>query len=60
MTITEISKMPTCIDNVHESALKAYQILEKVKVFLRAEVRSDLILELIEEMELTIEGESNE
>ena len=36
-------------DRVHESMLKSYQVLEKVKDYLKRGVPADVILELIEE-----------
>lgn len=57
-TIAEISRMPTCTglvptDNpkVHESVLRAYQILLRVKSWLQRGVPAEVILELIDEME---------
>ena len=59
MRITEIQKMPTCINvipqgatSVHESCLRAFNILNKVKDLLNKKVPSDVVLELINEMEL--------
>ena len=58
MTITSIRSFPTTITaipvgcrGVHESTLKAYQILGKVKELLHKKVPSEVVLELIEEME---------
>jgi len=58
MNIKSISEMPTCVETipagckgVHESTLRAYQILKKVKNFLERGVPQDVILELVEEME---------
>ena len=60
MEIKSISEMPTCVDSipvgskgVHESTLRAYQILERTKDFLKRGVPQDIVLELIEEMEST-------
>lgn len=56
--IIEISKFPTCTDQVdgypspmHESCLRAYQILEETKRLLREGVPSKILLEIIDEME---------
>ena len=58
MDIKTISELPTCVNNIHESVLRAYQILERTKEFLRKGVPSDIILELIEEMEIDTEMRS--
>lgn len=57
-TITEIQQMPTTTGEppmvryaVHESVLRAYNILEKVKDYLRRGVPADVLLELIADME---------
>ena len=57
-TIAEISAMPTCTDlvptnnpKIHESCLRAYQILRRVKSWLQRGVPAEVILELIDEME---------
>ena len=59
MKITEIQQMPTCINvipqgatGVHESCVRSYQILEKVKYLLNKKVPSEIVIELINEMEL--------
>jgi hypothetical protein len=56
--LQDIQKIPTCVDaipagakGVHESVLRAYQILERVKDYLRRGVPGDVTLELIKEME---------
>lgn len=56
MKINYIMNMPTevCPNQQykhHESTLRAYQILEKVKYYLSNNVPSNIIMELIEEME---------
>lgn len=58
MTICEISKLPTSVRDipsgcagVHESILRAFQILDKVKYLLASGVPSPIVLELIAEME---------
>ena len=60
----EIRKMETCIDvipsgckGVHESVLRAYQILRKTKELCKKGVPTDVILELIELMESKNEWE---
>ncbi len=54
-TINEISFLPTTIreasGNTHESIMRAWNILEKVKDYLRRGVPQDVILELISDME---------
>lgn len=39
------------ISDVHESVFRAYQILERVKLLLKAKTPAIIILELIDEME---------
>jgi len=56
MNILEIRKLPTLYNDVktgqsHESLLRAYQILERVKEWLGRESDPKLILELIHLME---------
>lgn len=60
MSIIEINKVPTVVskDNLgenstgaHESILRSYNIVMKVKDLLRRKVPADVVLELIEEME---------
>lgn len=58
MNIIEIAKMPTDVrqihegsSGVHESVLRAYQILEKVKELLDAGTPTEVVMELIETME---------
>ena len=58
MNIKEISELPSTVQRipthgfgVHESTLRAYQILRKTKDYLKRGVPADVILELIEEME---------
>ncbi len=56
MNIIEISKMPTVITEiqgkgVHESTLKAYQILQKVKEMVKRGDSKETILEIIETCE---------
>jgi hypothetical protein len=63
--IDDVRKMPTSIERdamrgylateqcsgVHESVLRAYQILSQVKIMLEAETPPDLVLDLILLME---------
>ena len=56
MKISEIAHLPTTVQAheeypTHESILRSYQILERVKAWLSWDVPSDVILELIGEME---------
>lgn len=58
MKIREIREMPTVISEipsgttgVHESCLRAAQILYKAKQLLAAGVSGEVVLELIEEMD---------
>ena len=60
MKISEIAKYPTCIDRdgfspgstgAHESVLRSYHIVRKVKDLLQRGTPTDVVLELIEEME---------
>lgn len=46
-----IKRVPKGCTGVHESILRSYQILEKVKDYLKRGVPADVILELIEEAE---------
>lgn len=58
MTIRQIMEMPTVVtevpcgcSGVHESVLRAYNILERVKEWLSSRVPADVILDLIDELE---------
>lgn len=58
MTIIEINKMPTTIQEiprdakgVHESVMRSYHILGKVKELLSLGVPTPVVLDLIAEME---------
>lgn len=51
MKWTEIKHLPTTYKGGHESILKAYQTLQKVKDYLKRKCPADIILELIEEVE---------
>ena len=58
MKISEIRKLPTCTDEIdeytckiHESCLRAFQIVEKVRYYLVQGVPAKVILELMDEME---------
>lgn len=58
MKWSEIARMPTSVvqippdaTGVHESCLRGYQILAKVKDYLKRRVPTDVILELIGEFE---------
>ena len=64
MRVIEIAKMPTSITKplmkelasgsctgIHESMLRSWHILERVKDYLRKDTPADVILELIEVME---------
>ena len=56
MTISEIKKFPTTWtvnSPIHESVLRSYQTLEKVKEWLDKGVCPDIILELIHHIEET-------
>ena len=65
MKIREIQEMPTCVlmpngyNATHESTLKAYQILQKVKYYLEEKVPVQIVLELIKEMEESKNEHSN-
>ena len=48
---TCIDKIPNGCKSVHESCLRASQILEKVKYWLKKGVPQDIILELIHDIE---------
>lgn len=54
-TISEIQKIPTAYgdapERVHESVMRAYHIVEKVKDYLKRGVPNDVLLELISDME---------
>ena len=54
-TFYEIRDLPVIVetesgDHIHESTLKAWNILERVKDWIKRGVPGDVILELIEEM----------
>ncbi len=55
MKLRQIAAMPTLTrevpENSHESVLRAFWILEKVKDWLRRGVPADVILELVAELE---------
>lgn len=59
MRIAEINRMATVVElsdyascgGVHESVLRAYNIVNKVRDLLKRGVPADVILELIDEME---------
>ena len=55
MKISEIQQMPRVLVGHHESLFRSYQILERVKSFLKWKVPGKVILELIEEMEFPTE-----
>lgn len=48
---TLVTEVPSDCIGVHESLLRAYMILEKVKYYLRCDVPTKIVLELIDEME---------
>lgn len=48
---TRVDEIPSSCTGVHESTLRAFQILEKVKHLLENKVSNNIILELIAEME---------
>jgi len=54
MTIKEIREMPTSIvgaNKIHESVLRSYQVLKKVKYLLDEGTSANVVRELIREME---------
>ena len=51
MELKEIIKMPTVIDNTHESVYKSYQILNKVKEMLLRGDSQKTIIETINYLE---------
>ena len=51
MTYNRIQRMPTTLDNVHESVFRSYQILEKVKEMLSRNDSVETITETIEHLE---------
>lgn len=48
---TSVTEIPVGSKGVHESCLRAYQIVEKVKTYLDLKYPHDVILELINIME---------
>jgi hypothetical protein len=54
MKLLEIAKFPTCIGDSHESLLRSYQLLQKVKEYLEAGVPHKVILDLIHEVETSV------
>jgi len=57
MKFSEICKMPSVRNNVHESVYRSYQILERVKEYLAKGYSAEMILEMIETMETVYEPE---
>lgn len=62
MLISDIRKRPTTVTDipdrcvgVHESCLRAYQILQKVKYLFAEGVPLKIVLELVKEMETPLE-----
>lgn len=53
MNLFEIAKMPTVINQTHESVLRSYHILQKVKDYLQTEVPYKVILDIVDELEST-------
>jgi len=51
MKLLDICKLPTCIENSHESVLRSFQLLQKVKEYLQEGVPNKVILDLIHEVE---------
>lgn len=51
MKLFEIAKVPTVVDQSHESVLRSYHILQKVKIYLQEGVPPKVILEIIAELE---------
>lgn len=51
MDLFEIVNFPTVVENNHESVLRSYHILQKVKDYLQDGVPHKVILEIIEELE---------
>lgn len=57
MKISDIKAFPTTLDTginsgrYHESIFRSYQILEKTKILLGKSTPTDVILEIIEEIE---------
>jgi hypothetical protein len=56
VNIESISQMPTCIETPegtsHESVLRSYHIVQKVKWLLELKTSPEVILELIDMMEV--------
>jgi hypothetical protein len=53
-TIAQIRAKPTVMDDagkIHESVFRSFHIVSKIKNFLQRGVPTDVILELIDEME---------
>ena len=51
MKLFEIVNIPTVVENNHESVLRSYHILQKVKDYLQDRVPHKVILEIIVELE---------
>lgn len=51
MKLIEITHLPICIGDSHESILRSYHILQKVKDYLSEGVPPKVILEIIAELE---------
>ena len=57
MKFSEIRKMPTTYDNVHESVFRSYHILEKVKELIEQKTPAYVMIELINDMQDLESGE---
>ena len=51
MKLFEISKVPTVMNQTHESVLRSYHTLQKVKDYLRLEVPHKVTLDIVDELE---------
>lgn len=51
MKLFEIVNFPTAVGDKHESLLRSYHILDKVKDYLQDGVPYKVILEIVEELE---------
>ncbi len=49
----QIAQMPTCYENIHESVMRSYHIVKKVKYLLGKGTDPEIVLGMIDLMETT-------
>lgn len=50
MKIPEIAKLPTVVNNIHESVFRADAILDKVEELLDLKVNHEVIFQIVQEL----------